>query len=314
MILGNHDLFNKSSTDINSIRIFGDISGIEVIDKPIEFLMNGKKALLVPWLSDLSSFKKDTYDFIFGHFDISSKFLITSYALEHSKKLQTSDELTSILDNDDDLASSNTVQDELGQQLGSFIELAKKNGTVFAGHIHQHKEMKVRGRNFIFVGSPYQQNLGDYGCKCGYYVIDEAGKWKFHEIKGIPKHVKVECSKVLETGIEKYDFSGVHNNIVQKVYDIDVKVDDDLKINQKIASFKPYEELLPEYKVALDLSQAVEQSDEVDVKMQSLISKSKLDYIDSYIAQIDSKVLDSEGIDRQKLLDVMHKYYVKVAG
>ena len=50
------------------------------------------------------------------------------------------------------------------------------------------------------------------------------------------------------------------------------------------------------------------------MKMQSLISKSKLDYIDSYVAQIDSKVLDSEGIDRKKLLDVMHKYYVKAAG
>ena len=118
---------------------------------------------------------------------------------------------------------------------------------------------------------------------------------------------------MLDAGIDKYDFSEVHNNIVQKVYDIDIKTEDDLKINQKISSSKPYEELLPEYKVALDLSHASEQSDEVAVEMQSLISKSKLDYIDSYVGQIDSKVLESEGIERNKLLDVMHKYYVKAA-
>ena len=130
---------------------------------------------------------------------------------------------------------------------------------------------------------------------------------------GIPKHVKVECSKVLEAGIDRYDFSDVNGNIVQKVYDIDVKVEDDMKINQKIASFKPYEELLPEYKVSLDLSHS-DENGEVDVKMQELISKSKLDYIDSYVSQIDAKVLEAEGIDRKKLLDVMHKYYMKVAG
>ena len=314
MILGNHDLFNKNSTDINSIRIFGDISNIVVVDKPIELLMNSKKTLLVPWLSDLTSFKKNTYDFMFGHFDISSKFLIASYAQDHSKKLQSSDELVNELDKDGDLVSSSTSQDELGAHLGSFIDLAKTKGAVFAGHIHQHKEMKAKVRNFIFVGSPYQQNLGDYGCKCGYYVIDTNSKWKFHEITGIPKHVKVECSRVLDAGIDKYDFSEVHNNIVQKVYDVDVKAEDDLKISQKIASSKPYEELLPEYKVALDLAHASDTSDEVEMKMQSLISKSKLDYIDSYVGQIDSKVLESEGIDRKKLLDVMHKYYVKVAG
>ena len=313
MILGNHDLFNKNSTDINSIRIFGDISNLIVVDKPIELIINNKTALLVPWLADLSSFKPNTYDFMFGHFDISSKFLIASYAQEHSKKLSATNELSNALDKDDDLMTSSNCQDKLDSYLGNFIDFAKKPGTIFAGHIHQHKEMLAKGRNFIFIGSPYQQNLGDYGCKCGYYVIDTKSKWKFHEIDGIPKHVKVECSKVLEAGIEKYDFSEAHGNIVQKVYDIDVKVEDDLKINQKIASFKPYEELLPEYKVALDLAKA-EDKDEIDIKMESLISKSKLDYIDSYVNQIDAKVLEAEGIDKKKLLDIMHKYYIKVAG
>lgn len=40
--------------------------------------------------------------------------------------------------------------------LGNFIEIVKENGTIFAGHIHQHKEMTTKKRKFIFVGSPYQ--------------------------------------------------------------------------------------------------------------------------------------------------------------
>ena len=62
MVLGNHDLFNKNSTDVNSINIFRDNSRINVIDKPTEISLNGKSALLVPWLSDLSGFEPESYD------------------------------------------------------------------------------------------------------------------------------------------------------------------------------------------------------------------------------------------------------------
>ena len=40
--------------------------------------------------------------------------------------------------------------------LKNFIDLVKKNGTVFSGHIHHHKEFVAKGRKFIFIGSPYQ--------------------------------------------------------------------------------------------------------------------------------------------------------------
>lgn len=80
MILGNHDLFNKNSTDINSINIFRNNPNIIVVDKPMDLQINSKKALLVPWLGDVSNYNKAEYDFMFGHFEISSKFLIANYA------------------------------------------------------------------------------------------------------------------------------------------------------------------------------------------------------------------------------------------
>ena len=84
LILGNHDLFNKNSTDVNSLNIFIDNKNVEIVDKIEELSINSKSALLVPWLGDMSSCKESTYDFMFGHFEVSSKYLIKSYVEEHS--------------------------------------------------------------------------------------------------------------------------------------------------------------------------------------------------------------------------------------
>ena len=169
----------------------------------------------------------------------------------------------------------------------------------------------VRGRNFIFVGSPYEQNLGDIGCKCGFYELDELGNYEFFEIEGIPKHIQFKSSDILKVGIDKFDFSGAKGNIVQKVYDTDMSMEVDLKVNQKIASFKPYEELLPDYQVALDFTKEdVEHQDNL-VKM---LKKSKLDYIESYINQLEDKALTDAKIDKVKLFKLMKAYYGKAIG
>lgn len=311
MILGNHDLFNKNSTDVNSINIFRDNSNVHVIDSPIEIALNGKKALLVPWLSDLSSFKAESYDYVLGHFDISSKFLIASYAQEHSKASNASDMASIEIDNDSYLAKTASSSSKPEDLLGSFIELAKPKGTIFAGHIHQHKEMTVKGRKLIFVGSPYQQNLGDIGCCCGYYEIDELGNYSFIELSGIPKHVVFKSSDILKEGVDAFDFSSASGNIVQKTYDVDVSMADDLKISQKIESFKPYEELLPDYQVALDFTK--EDVDHQDSLVKTL-KKSKLDYIRRYIDQLEDTVLEEAKIDREKLFNIMKKYYSTAVG
>lgn len=310
MILGNHDLFNKNSTDVNSINIFRDNGNIHVIDKTTEISLNGKPTLLVPWLGDISSYHRDQFKFLFGHFEVSSKFLIADYAHAHSRNIKATNEVANIIDDDVNLESSNDSSAVAEQCLGNIIDLVEKDGIVFAGHIHQHKEMSIKGRKFIFVGTPYEQNLGDIGCKCGYYVIDVNGNYEFIECNGLPKHVKLICSKILKLGIDKFDFSCVKGNIVQKVYDIDISMEDDLKINEKIASFTPYEELLPDYQVALDLTKDDSHQDHL-VKM---LNKSKLDYIDSYIKQLDDKALEAEGIDKNKLFKLMKKYYDAISG
>lgn len=311
MVLGNHDLFNKNSTDVNSINIFRDNANVVVIDKPTEVVLNNKKALLVPWLADLSSFSKESYDFMLGHFEISSKYLIASYVQEHSKAAKASDDVVDEIDNECILDASSKQSTKPEEFLGSFIELVKRDGTIFAGHIHQHKEMTVKGRKFIFVGSPYEQNLGDIGCRCGFYEVDELGNYSFIELDGIPKHVQFKSSEMLKIGVDNFDFSAARGNIVQKVYDVDISMEDDLKASQKIESFKPYEELLPDYQVALDFTKEDVEHQDHFVKA---LKKSKLDYIESYISQIEDKTLNDAKIDREKLLKLMEKYYSSAVG
>lgn len=70
----------------------------------------------------------------------------------------------------------------------------------------------------------------------------------------------------------------------------------------------PYEELLPDYEVELSFSS--------DIKIQNesieLIKKSKLEYVRNYISNIDKKVLDEQGIDKDKLFSVIEQHYNKV--
>ena len=54
LIVGNHDLYSKNTTDISSVNVFKDTPNITIIDKPLECTINGQLALFVPWLSNLS--------------------------------------------------------------------------------------------------------------------------------------------------------------------------------------------------------------------------------------------------------------------
>jgi len=304
MILGNHDLFNKNTVDVNSVSIFKDNPKVHVIDHTAEAAVNDKKAVMIPWLGDISSFKKSSYDYVFGHFDVSSKFIAQSYIDSNTKRAEASQSASDELESE----FGSSAKLEADESVTNFVDLAVPRGTVFAGHIHQHKEMAIKGRKFIFVGSPCQQTTADTGYDTGFYVIKADGSYEFCKIDSVPKHVKLRCSDIIEEGIDKFDFSPAAGNIVQKVYDVDISLNDDLEISKKISSALPYEELLPDYQVSLDMNSSLEDEDDI---VQTL-KKSKLDYIKSYIDRLDSKALEEDGIDKAKLFAVLKKYYSQV--
>lgn len=298
-ILGNHDIYMKNSLDINSLVIFKDLANVVLVDKVMEASINGNKSLLIPWLGDLTPYNKESQDMLFGHFDISSKFLIKSYVADNTAK-GISDELGKELSTDKDLSS-------VGDLVGDFVDIAKKTGKIFSGHIHGHKEFLSKGRWFSFVGSPYQQNLGEIGCKCGFYIIDEENNAKFVELDGIPKHIEVRVSQMLK---DDFDFSCIKGNIVHKIYDVDIEAADDAKLSQKINDQQPYEELMPDYEVTLKDTSTTEITDE----SIALIKKSKMEYVKRYVGNIDKKILEAEGLEADKLIAVLEDHYDMVTG
>ena len=164
-----------------------------------------------------------------------------------------------------------------------------------------------KGRWFSFVGSPYQQNLGEIGCKCGFYIIDEENNAKFVELDGIPKHIEVRVSQMLK---DDFDFSCIKGNIVHKIYDVDIEAADDAKLSQKINDQQPYEELMPDYEVTLKDTSTTEITDE----SIALIKKSKMEYVKRYVGNIDKKILEAEGLEADKLIAVLENHYDMVTG
>ena len=95
--------------------------------------------------------------------------------------------------------------------IGNFVDLVKRGGRIYAGHIHKHKEMTVKGRWFSFIGSPYQQNLGEIDAECGFYFLGFDNKPLFVKTETPPRHIQIFMSEAVKPN---YDFSPIAGNIV----------------------------------------------------------------------------------------------------
>ena len=155
IVVGNHDIYNKSSNDITSLNILKYIKGIKIYYKPEVEVIYGKTVLFHPWIENkeiqskiLSKFNGD---YVFGHLDV--------YGVEsNSKGIKTK--------------SSNAVN------MSEF-----KSAEVYAGHIHLRQNYK----NIHYVGNPYVKVRGEGNSK-GITVLNiKTGKTDFYENTYSPK-------------------------------------------------------------------------------------------------------------------------------
>lgn len=142
IIIGNHDLFSKSYSEINSIKLYKFIPNVFIYESPKKIEYLGKDIVLMPYVDKkkdqidlLKSFGKN--DYLFCHSDLNGcKMHLTSSAHKNLDKIDV---------------------DEFG--------LFKK---VFSGHVHLHQ----RSKNFVFVGSNFQMDRNDMGDQKGIYILD----------------------------------------------------------------------------------------------------------------------------------------------
>ena len=155
LIVGNHDIYNKSSNDVTSLNVLKYIKGVKIYYKPEVEVIGGKTVLFHPWVENkeiqskiLSNFNGD---YIFGHLDV--------YGVDsNTKGIKTK--------------SANSVD------VSEF-----KTAEVYAGHIHLRQNYK----NIHYVGNPYAKVRGEGNTK-GITVLDiKTGKTKFYENTYSPK-------------------------------------------------------------------------------------------------------------------------------
>jgi len=174
IIIGNHDLYSKSASEINSIRPFKYIPNVKIYDSPKVLKFNNLDILMMPYIEKrLDQIKvieeNKNCDYLFCHSDLNGcKMHLSSAGHRNNDKID--------------------------------IENFKSFKKVRSGHIHL-----VQSNNaFTFVGSIFQMDRNDTGDQKGIFVIDtEDDSEEFFPNKVSPVFRKFRV--ITEEDIDKLD-------------------------------------------------------------------------------------------------------------
>jgi DNA repair exonuclease SbcCD nuclease subunit len=174
IIIGNHDLWTKSYSEINTINIFKYIPNVFVYNRPTKISYNNCNILLMPYIENKKEqieIIKENRDceYLFCHSDLNgAKMHLTSVAHKNSDKIDV-------------------------EEFSNFKR-------VYSAHIHIVQESK----NFIFVGSIFQMDRNDYNNQKGIFILDTDN----HTHQFIPNMISPVFRKVYlmtEDDISKLD-------------------------------------------------------------------------------------------------------------
>ena len=141
VILGNHDIFYKNTTKLNSpMLLLNEYKNIKVYDKPSTVQVGGQDLFFIPWITPES--EQETLDSIrntparvaIGHLELSGFYVNQSTIQQH------------------------------GMDKGAFNKFDK----VFSGHYH----MRNDDGKIFYLGNPYQLYWSDYNDKRGFTIFD----------------------------------------------------------------------------------------------------------------------------------------------
>jgi DNA repair exonuclease SbcCD nuclease subunit len=142
IIIGNHDVYNRSDNDVNSLKPYSYIPNIFVYETTTKINFNGKQILLMPWVES----KKEQVellkhnsgcDYLFCHSDLNgAKMHLTSVAHRNSNKIG--------------------------------VEEFDGYKHVYSGHYH----LVQKNKNFTFVGSIHEMDRNDIDNQKGIFVLD----------------------------------------------------------------------------------------------------------------------------------------------
>lgn len=178
-ITGNHDIYKKYDTDVNSIVAFRFIPNVTIYEKPL-IITNGKsKILVLPWVGNKENeenyIRANKFEYVFAHADI--------YGFTYD--------------------NGREINEDHGIDFSAFKHIKR----VFSGHIHKRKERD----NIIYIGSPYHTKRSDIGNTKGIYLFtpDKNGL-EFTPNDFSPIFQRILLESVLELTLE--DTTKILNN------------------------------------------------------------------------------------------------------
>jgi DNA repair exonuclease SbcCD nuclease subunit len=209
IIAGNHDMFFKNRTDVNSLSIFKNRKNVTIVDvEPITITHTNKTLTLCPWGVNIDEIPK--CDAIFGHFEIES-FSMNAYKI-CEKGIQVKDLLT-------------------------------KSPLVISGHFHIRHSKQYGSGTIMYVGNPFQMDYGDVDNEKGYHIFDlNTLECSFIKNSISPEYKKISLSELIEakefTQTIKRTF---HNNIVKLKIDKNIAQEDVDLLLSKLNLLSPAE-------------------------------------------------------------------------
>jgi len=169
-LTGNHDIYKKYDTDVNSIRAFKYIPNITIYEKPVVVTNGTSKILILPWIGDQTVeeeyIKQNEQDYVFAHTNIAG------------------------------------FKYDNGRHIHKGVNIAKIKGLkrLFSGHIHKRQEHK----QFLYIGSPYSTKRSDIGNQKGLYIFNpEENKIYFTKNNYSPLYQKVLLENILELTLDQ---------------------------------------------------------------------------------------------------------------
>lgn len=195
MIVGNHDLYNKGTNEVNSVNLYNHIHNINVYTDTHTIEHGGKKLVLMPWveyrLDMIREINNNPGDYLFCHSDLNGcRMHLNSVAHRNHDKI--------------DVAEFSRYEH------------------VFSGHIH----IRQRSKNFTFIGSPYQMDRNDMGDQKGITILDVVNG----EIEFIPNTYSPIFRKITVKTVE--DIDQLDDEIGSKDY-IDLVISNNLLVSDR---------------------------------------------------------------------------------
>lgn len=193
MIIGNHDIYYKYRTDVNSLSVFRNRKNVTILDRYQTVETFNKKISFCPWNTSISEIEQS--DIIFGHFEIETFKMNAFKVCEEGIKIK---------------------------------ELLKRSDLIISGHFHTRHEKNFGTGTILYVGNPFQMDFGDTENQKGYYILDiTTNKYDFvpNNVSSRYKKVNLSCL-VKEETITPNIINIISNNLVKLKIDMNISQED----------------------------------------------------------------------------------------